>query len=58
MVKEYTGTPLVVQTDGGSKKGVVIAGFVIFLLSGQELVFGGRINAGSINNEAEFVVIS
>ena len=34
MVKEYAGTPLVVQTDGGAKKGMVTARFVIFLPSG------------------------
>ena len=31
MMEDYTGTPLVVQTDGGAKKEVVIAGFVVFL---------------------------
>ena len=30
-MEDYTGTPLVVQTDGGAKKEVVIAGFVVFL---------------------------
>ena len=30
-VKEYAGTPLVVQTNGGAKKGVATGGFVVFL---------------------------
>ena len=57
MVKEYAGTPLVVQTDGGAEKGVATAGFVIFSQSGWELVHVGQIDAGSTNNEAKLVAI-
>ena len=34
MIKEYAGTLLVVQTDGGAGQRVATAGFLVLLLSG------------------------
>ena len=57
MVKEYAGTFLLVQSDGGVEKGVATAGFVVFSPSGYALVHAVQISAGFMNNEAKLAVI-
>ena len=56
-MKEYAGAALVVQTDGSAEKKVATTGFVILSPLRYELVYIGRIAAGSTNNDAEFVAI-
>ena len=56
-MKEYTSTPLVIQTDGGVEQKIAVAGFLIFSPSVWESICVVRIDAGSKNNEAEPVAI-
>ena len=53
VVKQFRGTPIVINCDGGYKKGVGVTGFSVAAPSGEKWLVEGRNDVGWSNNACE-----
>ena len=53
VVKQFRGTPIVINCDGGYKNGVGVMGFSVAEPSGEKLLVEGRNDVGWSNNACE-----
>ena len=56
-MKAFEGIPMSINIDGSEKKVTTAIGFVIYNVTGEELVRKGDINFGTTSNEAELYAI-
>ena len=56
-MKVFEGTPMSINTDGSEEKGTTAIGFVIYDVTGEELVRKGDVDFGTTANEAELYAI-
>ena len=56
-MKVFERTPMSINTDGSEEKGTTAIGFVIYDVTGEELVRKGDVDFGTTANEAELYAI-